>query len=240
MKYYEGHEHAYQKLEAAGHDCWDKTAFDAFYMRPFLEAALKRLGPPGASERSLEIGCGTGPITCLLAERGYDALGVDISATAVRMAAKNAAARKLKAEFKVQDVLKMEGEALFDLIVDGHCLHCIVFNEERASLYAALLRLLKPGGALVMETMARHPDVRFDKAFLLDEKGVLWLHFPKGNPEDLKRIGDNLYHPNRRILRDVELSAELRRAGFAIEFEHTEKQEKAEETWLYQAIARKT
>lgn len=240
MKYYEGHEGAYRKLEAEGHACWDKTAFDAFCMRPFLEAALKRLGPPAASHRSLEIGCGTGPITCLLAERGYDALGVDISATAVRMAAKHAAARKLKAEFKVQDVLKMEGEALFDLIVDGHCLHCIVFDEERASLYAAIRRLLKPGGAFVMETMARYPGVRIEGNFLLDEKGVLWFHMQKGDPQGLTRIGDKLYLPNRRILTSEELSAELRRAGFSIEFEHTETQEKPEEPRLYQAIARKT
>ena len=39
VKYYAGHESTYRSLEAEGASCWDRTAYDAFTMRPFLELA---------------------------------------------------------------------------------------------------------------------------------------------------------------------------------------------------------
>ncbi|MCW8132150.1 MAG: class I SAM-dependent methyltransferase [Planctomycetota bacterium] len=239
MKYYEGHENAYRKLAAEGHITWEKKAsLDDFDMRPFLEQALRQLGPPPPGARALEIGCGTGPVSLLLAARGYDVLGLDISETAVGMARKHAAERGLAAEFQVRDVVRLEGEDRYDLIVDGHCIHCFVYDEDRAQLFAALRRLLKPTGALVMETMGRQPGLHFEPPFMLDDEGVLWLEHPKGNPEDLKRIGDKLYHPNRRIRPPEDLRGELLRAGFAIELEQVEEPVKTEPL-SYQAIARK-
>src|SRR4051812_14274708 len=60
--YYDGHEGVYRRLEAEGHACWDKTSFDQFYMRPFLELALGFVGAPGLGARALDVGCGTGPV----------------------------------------------------------------------------------------------------------------------------------------------------------------------------------
>ena len=128
MPYYEGHEHAYKKLEAEGASCWDRTAYEQFCLRPFLEAALARLMFGSAKPSALELGCGTGPAACFLAERGFEVEGVDISETAVRLAAAQALSRGLSARFSKADVCHLEGAAAYDLILDGHCLHCIVHD----------------------------------------------------------------------------------------------------------------
>jgi SAM-dependent methyltransferase len=238
MKYYAGHESTYQRLEAEGVSCWDRTAFDAFCMRPFLELALTRLPTPARGAQALDLGCGTGPATCVLAAHGYDALGVDLSPTAIRMARRTAAERNLAARFEQQDVLEMEGEACFDLVVDSHCLHCLVYDEDRRRLYATVLRLLKPGGAFVLETMSRHEGVRFDALFVLDDAGVLWRRYAGGDPADTRVIDGEAHHPNRRILPPEALDAELRDAGFVLDWVRTEPEENPGEPRNFQAIAR--
>lgn len=240
MKYYAGHESTYRSLEAEGASCWDRTAFDAFYMRPFLELALARLEATRGEGRALDLGCGTGPATCLLAAHGYDALGIDLSPTAIRMARRNAAQRSLTARFELHDVLELDGDECFDLIVDSHCLHCIVYDEDRRRMYATVRRLLEPTGAFVLETMARHAGVRFDDVFRLDDAGVLWRRYAGGDPADTRFFDGEAHHPNRRILAPEALEAELRDAGFAIDWMRTQQEEHAGEPRSFQAIVRKT
>lgn len=239
MKYYAGHENTYRVLEAEGVTCWDRTAFDAFYMRPFLEFALDRLDLARGGAQALDLGCGTGPATCLLAARGYSALGVDLSPTAIRMAQRIAAERTLDARFEVNDVLELQGEARFELVVDSHCLHCLVYDHDRQRLYATVHRLLKPNGAFVVETMARHAGVDLGDLFILDDAGVLWRQWAGGDPADTRHFNGEPYHPNRRILAPDALEAELRGAGFTVEWVHTKPEDAPGEPRNFQAILRK-
>ena len=236
MKYYGAHEDTYRRLEAEGASCWDRRAFDDFFMRPFLDRALAMLGPPAPGARALEIGCGTGPVSCHVAAHGYDVLGVDLSPTAIRMAQRFAAERGVRARFALHDVLDLPGDASFDLIVDGHCLHCIVFDEDRARLLATLKRLLKPGGALLVETMVRHPAIRFDDRFLLDDDGVLWRRCADRSAEDTRVIDGARVHPNRRILPPAALTDELLRAGFDVAWSQTVDEELPGEPRNFQAV----
>jgi SAM-dependent methyltransferase len=234
-RYYDAHEVVYRRLEAEGHACWDKTAFDQFCMRPFLERALEFIGPPKSGARALDVGCGTGPISAVLVERGYTTLGIDVSETAVKLAR----ARVPGATFAVQDALTMPGEGRFELIVDAHCLHCIVYDEHRRAFFETLRRLLAPGGSLVIDTMVRHPAVSFDDAkFWLDDDGTLWREYPEGNAEDLKRVGDRVFHPQRRILEADQVRAEVSSCGFAIVSDRVVKQDVPREPWALELIVR--
>ncbi len=237
-RYYGMHENTYRRLEADGVSCWDRTAFDAFYMRPFLELALARL-EPRSGRQALNLGCGTGPVTCFLAAHGYSALGVDLSPTALRMAGQIAAERCLDARFERNDVLDIVGEERFDLIVDSHCLHCIIYDDDRQRLYATVQRLLKPDGVFLVETMARHDGVNFGEAFLLDDAGVLWRRWDRGESADTKRFNGEVWHPNRRVLAPAALDAELRAAGFVVEWVQTRHEDQPGEPRNFQAILRK-
>lgn len=238
-RYYGLHENTYRRLEAEGQSCWDRTAFDSFYMRPFLEFALGRLKNSRGAGQALDLGCGTGPATCFLAAHGYAALGVDLSPTALRLARQMAAERNLDARFEEHDVLDLGGEDRFDLIVDSHCLHCLVYDADRQRLFATVQRLLKAGGAFVVETMASHKDVDFGALFFLDNQGVLWRRFDGEESADTRVIDGVLWHPNRRVLSAEALTAELRAAGFVVEWEHCKGEDQPGEPRNFQAILRK-
>ena len=50
----------------------------------------------------------------------------------------------------------------FDLVLDGHCLHCII-GDDRRQFFASALRVLKPEGVLQIKTMCGEPVDEFLK-----------------------------------------------------------------------------
>jgi len=86
MKYYSSHEDAYKKIKKNNLTSWDEFAkqsdsFENFCLKEYLLIALEKI-KPAADARILEIGCGTGPVSCFLAQQGYIVDGFDISQTA--------------------------------------------------------------------------------------------------------------------------------------------------------------
>ncbi len=152
---YLAHERQYRLRRERGFPGWG-TREEAAEMLALLEDALPADLPAGS--RVLELGCGAGQNCLRLAERGFRVTGVDIAPTAVSWARENAAARSLAADFRVGDVVTLEGlpDQAFDLVLDGCCLHCIV-GEDRAATLRSARRVLKPGGYLLVITMCGAP-----------------------------------------------------------------------------------
>ena len=96
--------------------------------------------------RVLDAGCGTGEHTLLAAIHGADALGVDVSPSAIERARRKAAERGVDAAFDVADALALDHLGrTFDTVVDSGLFH--VFDDGRRSRYAAsLASVLTPGG----------------------------------------------------------------------------------------------
>src|SRR5262245_7192626 len=119
---YEADERVFQKLRAAGKTSWDEQAdsqasFDKFVMRPFLEESLAAIAKPLHGLSALEIGCGSGPVCCLLAARGLVVRGIDVSPTALEMARQNAEQRGLSVRFDSADICAMPDQPeRYDLI----------------------------------------------------------------------------------------------------------------------------
>src|SRR5215470_16811405 len=119
---YQADEKVFQQLRAAGKTSWDEQAdpeasFDRFVMRPFLEESLARIPQTSHRLAALEIGCGSGPICCFLAARGWAVRGIDVSPTALEMARQNAALRGLDVQFDAADICSMpEQQDRYDLI----------------------------------------------------------------------------------------------------------------------------
>src|SRR2546423_1729841 len=68
--------------------------------------------------RVLDLACGTGTVSELLARSGYEVVGVDISDGMIEEAQKKAAQNGLAVEFHVQDAAKLSlSGAKFDLCV---------------------------------------------------------------------------------------------------------------------------
>lgn len=103
--------------------------------------------PPG---RALDLGCGEGADALWLAERGWQVVAVDISATALRRAADVADEQNMLAqiEFQRHDLNETFPEGTFDL-VSAQYFHSPVPMDREAVLRRAAERV-NPGGVLLI------------------------------------------------------------------------------------------
>jgi len=151
--WYIGHDKAYQKRKAEGYEGWDtsKQGYD------IAKAELDRIIGYGRAPKVgklLELGCGAGNITTWLAEKGYEAYGVDIAPTAVTWAREKAQEQDTDVQFILGSVLDLSTftDDYFDFVLDGHCLHCII-GDDRRLLFSSARRVLRPGGYFLVNTM---------------------------------------------------------------------------------------
>lgn len=102
----------------------------------------------------LDIGCGLGDNAVYLARQGFTVTGVDISPTAVRIAAGRASDAGVdvgvEVAFEVADATVLDGyTAAFDTVVDSGMFHCLDDADRRAYL-AAAHRATRPGATLLL------------------------------------------------------------------------------------------
>jgi SAM-dependent methyltransferase len=196
---YASHDPIYQRYKARGAVGWDQTP-EAYREREQQLQAILASGHAPATGELLELGCGAGNMAIWLAQRGYTVTGVDISPTAIQWARENAAATA-NVTFLVGDVLDLRGlpDHTFDLVLDGHCLHCII-GPDRARFLHIAHRLLKPGGYLLIDSMCGpHVDPAVIKGYDPATRCTLW--------------GDLA---TRYFALPDELQQEVRTAGFQI------------------------
>lgn len=223
MKYYDGHENVYQKIDQAGKTSWaertggEGIAYEDQTMRLLLDKVFTQIAIPGPSPYAMDLGCGTGPFSAYLADRGFRTYGVDVSATAVKIAQRLAKEKgQTQSEFAVADIVNYPNPVpTFDLIIDARCLHCIVFDEDRAKAFANIRRLLKPAGIFVIGTKSTGAEESSDK-FFTDDQGIMWFKTGAKIFDQSKQIGDAWYMPQRRVLSPEALTNELAAAGLKV------------------------
>ena len=106
----------------------------------------------------LDLGCGLGSDLAYLAERGFRALGVDLSPVAVR----RATAEHPHGRFLQADALNLPFvRGTFDLLLDRGCFHYLPASNRTA--YAAeAARVLRAGGRLYLRACLYTAGVRND------------------------------------------------------------------------------
>lgn len=113
-------------------------------LRPWLAIT------PGT--RVLDVGCGVGRWSSLLAQRGASVTGMDLSPTMIAEAQRRAAAKGVASNcrFLVQDLAQLDAGESFDLILGVTVLQHIL---DPAALRSAVQRMadhLTPGGRMVL------------------------------------------------------------------------------------------
>ncbi|MGP9784343.1 SAM-dependent methyltransferase [Arthrobacter sp. MYb224] len=111
------------------------------------------------SGRSLDFGCGEGADTIWLANKGWQATGVDISATAVeraRSAAKEQGLSEKDASFIAEDLTTWDSEERFDLVTLSF--FQAPFEIPRAEIMQKAASLVAPGGHLLAVSHAAAPS----------------------------------------------------------------------------------
>jgi cyclopropane fatty-acyl-phospholipid synthase-like methyltransferase len=111
------------------------------------QPAFVRLADDGLLRgQVLDAGCGRGEQALLAAAHGADAMGVDISPSAIEQARRKAAERGLAVRFEVADALDLGQLGLtFDTVIDSGLFH--TFDDDgRVGYVAGLATVLRPGG----------------------------------------------------------------------------------------------
>jgi SAM-dependent methyltransferase len=135
--------------------------------------------PWNGNETVLDVGCGSGLLLIAAAKRVKDgmAVGVDIwrktdlsnnrAETTLRNARREAVAERVRVD--EGDVRHLPyGEASFDIVVSLNVLHNIAKRAEREQALMEIIRVLKPGGRLLISDFRNVSEY----ARLLREKGM--------------------------------------------------------------------
>ena len=146
-------------------ETWD-AFFSDFYLRAYADdarqdeaeeqalAAVRLTGcEPGADV--VDVPCGFGRHTIPLARAGYRAVGVDRSAALLDEARKRSGGERWP-KFARADYRELPfAEGSFDAAVNLFSSLGYLGDEEDVKVLAAIRRVLRPGGKLVIETMHR-------------------------------------------------------------------------------------
>ena len=154
---------------------------------------------PLAGLAALDIGCGAGLMTEPLARMGARATGIDAAPENIAAAAAHAAAGGLLIDYRATSVEALaDTGATYDIIT---CLEVVEHVAGRDSFFAALARLLAPGGLAVLSTPNRTPA---SWAVLIGGAEILLRNIPRGA------------HDWQRFMTPAELTEALTNVGLAI------------------------
>ena len=135
---------------AESYDAWYATALGVAAHRIELRL-LEELAAPRPGERALDAGCGTGQATAWLAGLGLEVTGLDRD-TELLAAARAKSPRVAFVEGDVTRLPFADGE--FDLAL-AVTVFCFLDDGQRRAAARELLRVVRPGGRVVVGELAR-------------------------------------------------------------------------------------
>ena len=127
---------------------------------PFIERKLEAL----AARRVLDAACGTGMHALALAQRGYAAVGADLSVGMIEQARDNAASVGIDARFEVAGFGELSdrvGTGFDAVLCLGNSLPHLLTAADLASALADFAACLRPGGLLLVQN--RNFDAVLDR-----------------------------------------------------------------------------
>jgi SAM-dependent methyltransferase len=153
---YLGHDGEYRRRRAQGRTGWDEGEIVRQTLA-CLDLFLADVPRPSAPT-FIELGCGAGDLSLHFAARGFQVTGYDIAPYAIEWAREKAAQQRVNASFITADLTR-DLEPLpppADIVLDGHCLHCII-GPDRLGFLRNARRCLKPTGVFHVNTMCGNP-----------------------------------------------------------------------------------
>ncbi|MGW1840541.1 class I SAM-dependent methyltransferase [Streptomyces sp. BBFR2] len=129
----------------------ESNLVNAYYARP----AMLDLAGDVTGHRILDAGCGSGPLSAALRDRGAVVTGVDVSAGMLALAKRRLGEDADVHQVDLRDRLPFDDGA-FDDVVSSLVLH---YLEDWGPTLAELRRVLRPGGRLIASV--DHPLVAY-------------------------------------------------------------------------------
>ena len=125
----------------------------------------------------LDLGCGTGNITNILAKRGYDMIGVDLSPDMLNVARNKAAEDNLDVLYLCQDIREFELYGTVDAIICTlDVLNYITDTQELQHIFALVKNYLNPDGIFIFDINTKYKleTTLGNNNFITEESGVFY------------------------------------------------------------------
>lgn len=159
------------------YDCFTGDVKYDGWLKWYLAAFQKEKEPV---RLVLDLGCGTGTLTCMLAQKGYDMIGVDLSGEMLSQAMDKACELELDPMplFLCQSMEKLELFGEIDACVSS--LDSLNYITDKRALKQTIRRVakyLRPGGLFLFDVIPEWEFARRDGETFVDESEdalVLW------------------------------------------------------------------
>ncbi|MBW8348181.1 class I SAM-dependent methyltransferase [Bacillus sp. IITD106] len=136
--------------------------------------------------RLLDLACGTGELSVLLSEAGFDVTGVDISDDMLMVAREKAESKGLKIQLFQQDMTLLEGLGTFDLIsIFCDSLNYLHTPDDVKKTFNHVFSHLSDDGLFLFDIHSPYKIEQFTKESysLADEEvSYIWTSFPGEYP----------------------------------------------------------
>lgn len=194
-------------------DTWDRHN-DSGMTKVASKAIELAVVAPGMD--CVDLGCGTGRLTMVLAERGANVVGVDVSAEMIeRLEAQPVPEGGGSVRGMVVPVERLElAPASLDLVITNYALHHLL-DPDKERVVTAAFTWLRPGGKLVVADMMlgrgttpRDREIIATKVKAMAKKGI------PGYWRIMKNAGRYLFRVQERPITPEAWSRLLTRAGF--------------------------
>lgn len=213
-------------------DAWQQAfggAYDELILDRLL-AVLSRHAP--AARRVADLGIGTGDLVIALARRGFDVVGVDVSAPMLAIAQAKVDAASLSSPPRLvrQDLRRLQLAPPVDAAV---CVYTVVNQlttaDDLAQAFASVAGALVPGGVFVFELNLPASYVKYwtgrERLPLPNGATVTRTHRPGDDPQvvvadvTIERADGEVRTDTiaQRPWRDDEIEVAAARAGFRVE-----------------------
>ena len=210
---------------------YDELMEDARYperCRYLLEIAARFSHPMG---KTLDLACGTGSLTLLLAQQGIDVFGADGSVDMLSEAMQKSIAAGRHILFVHQEMQALElAEPIDTCVCTLDSLNHLTEIADVQSTFNGIARYMKPGGLLMFDvnTVYKHREVLADNVFVLENERVfcVWQNFLREDnivdiALDFFEEENGAYYRSsedfsERAYSDMQLQKMLRVAGFQV------------------------
>jgi len=126
----------------------------------YIEKIFRKFGLPERSDGGkvpmiLDIACGTGALTCILAERGYEMIGLDLSEEMLAEARESAFAKDLDILWLCQDMCKIDMYGTVSAMIcitDG--LNHITSEKALKTFFLKIKNFIDDGGLVIFDVLS--------------------------------------------------------------------------------------
>jgi len=150
----------------------------------YVQRVAGRAPAGHAQKQVLDVGCGGGILSESMARAGAQVLGIDLAQPVLDVAELHALEGKVDVKYRAvaAEDLAVEQPAAFDLVT---CMEMLEHVPDPAVTLAALAKLVKPGGDVIVSTLNRNP-----RAFAVAIVGAEYIAriLPRGTHHYLKFI----------------------------------------------------